>query len=153
MAAEKDEARADARFFAPKFLNHWSSSARAPSPQGTRPTLGLRMNATRRVSSADFRGFRPSRRIQGDFFSLSLAPHQKGPKWACVVSKKVSAKAVARNRIKRRCRSVLHSLLKGVDTPIILVLQAKRSVAGASFAEVERDVSHLLQRAGVVQLS
>jgi len=105
------------------------------------------MKTTRRISGADFRSLRPARRINGALFSLSITPiSQPSPKYACVVSKKVSTKAVDRNLIKRRCRSVLQSELKHSVEPVALVLQAKRAAAQASFADIKHEIKTLLSR-------
>ena len=103
------------------------------------------MKAGHRLSSADFRRLRPSRRLSGEFFSLSIASSEgRALKWACVVSKKVSARAVVRNRVKRLCRSALQPLLKNRSEPLALVFHAKRPAAEASFADIQRDVERLL---------
>jgi ribonuclease P protein component len=102
-----------------------------------------------RLSSADFRTFRPARRISGDFFTLSIAPEGAGPKWACVVSKKVSVKAPVRNLIKRRMRSILRIALGDFHEPLALVFQAKRGAEKATFAQMRGDLAKLLGRAGL----
>ena len=105
------------------------------------------MTAGRRLSSADFRTLRPSKRVQGTLFSLSIAVREAGAAWAVVVSKKVSRKAVARNLVKRRSRSVLARELKKFDEPRALILTAKRGAAEATFAETKKDIETLLDRA------
>ena len=82
----------------------------------------------------------------GDFFTLSIAPSPSGLRWGCVVSKKVAAKAAARNTLKRRVRAILAPQLKKGAPPLALVFQAKRAAAGASFAELKRDLSALVAR-------
>ncbi len=104
------------------------------------------MTTSHRLSTADFKKLRPSRRINGEFFSLSIAPYVTGLKWACVVSKKVSAKAVTRNLVKRRCRNVLRIELKNVRKPLALVFQTRRGAAQATFTEIEKDVRTLIER-------
>jgi len=106
------------------------------------------MNNTR-LSSADFRKFRPARRVNGDFFSVSLATDAAGPKWACVVSKKVSTKAPVRNLVKRRTRALLRVELEKFAQPVSIVFQAKRGAGEASFAQLKEDVRKLLERAGL----
>jgi len=107
------------------------------------------MNTGHRLSSADFRALRPTRRLQGSLFALSIAPREKGPAWATVVSKKVSKKAVARNLVKRRCRSILATELKKFREPRALIFTAKRGAAEASFSETKKDIETLLERAGL----
>lgn len=107
------------------------------------------MTSSYRLSSADFKKIRPARRLNGTFFTLSLAPHPRGLKWACVVSKKVSPKAVLRNLIKRRCRSVVQKTLSTIHEPLALVFLAKRGAAEASFSELKQDLEALLGRGGL----
>ena len=107
------------------------------------------MKQPHRLSSADFRKFRPARRVNSDFFTLSIARDSAGPKWACVVSKKVSVKAPIRNLVKRRTRSILHSSLRALHEPLALVFQAKRGAQVATFAQLKSDLERLLGRAGL----
>lgn len=60
--------------------------------------------SVRLLSSIDFR-FRPFRRLESDHFRFVYNPVGKG-RLGISVSKKVSKKAVARNRIKRLLREV-----------------------------------------------
>lgn len=88
------------------------------------------------------------RRIAGRFFSLSIAPLPSGPaKISCVVSKKVSLKAVERNVVKRRCREAARTDLKTIEQPLALIFHAKKGAAQASFAEIRQDIEKLLQSA------
>jgi ribonuclease P protein component len=107
------------------------------------------MNVGHRITSADFKTLRPTKRIQGAVFSLSIASRQQGPAWAVVVSKKISKKAVARNLVKRRCRSVLTYELKKFREPRALVFTAKRGAAEATFLDTKKDIETLLERAGL----
>src|SRR3989338_2060757 len=91
-----------------------------------------------------------SRRFHGALFSLSvtgLPAGARGPKCACVVSKKVSPKAVERNRIKRRCREAVRAFLLKRQEPLALVFYAKREARGAAFEDIREDTASLLGRA------
>lgn len=89
--------------------------------------------------------FKPARRINGRFFTLLIGPaFGESMKYACVVSKKAAAKAVSRNSIKRRCREAIRSECKAVGKPRTFVFYAKSSAAGASFADIRRDIKELL---------
>ncbi|OGG58544.1 hypothetical protein A2765_02340 [Candidatus Kaiserbacteria bacterium RIFCSPHIGHO2_01_FULL_56_24] len=92
------------------------------------------------------RGFR---RLSGTLFSLSygLIPRRTTPGGACVVSAKAVPRAVARNRIKRRCRSILLGMLRDADSPLVLVWHAKKGAAKASFAEIEAEMLALSRTA------
>lgn len=102
-----------------------------------------------RLSRADFiRLPRASRRVHGSYFSLTstLFPALGEPRAACVVSKKIAARAVDRNRIERRCREVLRPLMKNIKQPFALIFHAKREAVGATFVEIQRDILKLLER-------
>jgi ribonuclease P protein component len=91
----------------------------------------------------DLRGVR----VHGGLFSLLVAPSpMTHAKCACVVSKKVSTKAVERNTIKRRCRAILAKRVMKLEVPRALVFHAKRESANATFAEITRDIESLLAR-------
>ncbi|MEK7480404.1 MAG: ribonuclease P protein component [Patescibacteria group bacterium] len=98
-----------------------------------------------------------ARRFHGALFSLSvteLPSGARGPKCACVVSKKISPKAVERNLIKRRCREAVRTLVLQRVEPLApqtagltLVFYAKREARGAAFADIRKDTASLLERA------
>ena len=71
----------------------------------------------------------------------------RGPKCACVVSKKVSPKAVERNLIKRRCREAARALILKRNEALALVFYAKREARGAAFENIRKDTASLLGRA------
>ncbi|MEK7601119.1 MAG: ribonuclease P protein component [Patescibacteria group bacterium] len=91
------------------------------------------------------RNTRAARRVSGAFFSVSATSGGKTARFGIVVSKKVAAKAVDRNLIKRRFRA---SLLKhlGVAPAGTYVFVAKRDAAGASFADIRDDIAALISR-------
>ena len=104
-----------------------------------------------RLSRAEFiRLPRAGRRVHGNYFSLTLTPLSDGSgiKAACVVSKKVSARAVDRNRIERRCRETLRPLLPHIQKPTALIFHAKREALAASSEEMQQDIQKLLKRLG-----
>lgn len=79
------------------------------------------------------------------YFSLGIGSGA-GVKAAIVVSKKVSARAVDRNRVKRRARAILSGALAPLP-PASYVFYAKKDAVGASFDEVKRDIMKMLARA------
>ncbi len=107
-----------------------------------------------RLSHADFARIprAKARRIHGTYFSLTVAPlpEGSGPKTACVVSKKIAARAIDRNGIQRRCREVLRSHLINIKQPFALVFHAKREAVSASLADTKKDIDLMVVRAGVL---
>lgn len=106
-------------------------------PRGTRLT---------RVGFKDFTS--RSRREHGRFFTLALVLRNdtKGPRAACIVSKKVATRAVDRNLIKRRARAALAPALRGVSVSLSIALYAKKDALHASYKEVADDIAHLMSR-------
>lgn len=88
---------------------------------------------------------RPSKRVHGALFSLSVSPSATGAaQVACVVSKKVSPKATVRNLVKRRCREAARACALPSHA---LVFTAKAAAAKATYAAVKADVQALVARA------
>ncbi|MBI5470501.1 ribonuclease P protein component [Candidatus Kaiserbacteria bacterium] len=109
-----------------------------------------RENSLKRADFLKMNAARP-RREYGAFFSLSIGPSAgggsaSGGKFAVVVSKKVSPKAVVRNLIKRRTRDALRHKLKNFDKPLLLAFHAKPAARDAAFDDIARDIHALLSR-------
>ena len=104
------------------------------------------------LSHADFELMANSRfrRERGTYFALSHGsipgPQEGCPRVACVVSKKVAARAVDRNLIKRRCRDAARRLIADIKEPLALVFYANRNAKDASYEEIEKDMSKLVQK-------
>ncbi len=107
------------------------------------------MPARLRLSRADFSRMRGFRRLQGGLFSLSygVISERIGAGVAVVVSKKVAADAVDRNRIKRRSRAILGRIVPSLSPARVFVAVAKKGAATASFDDFALDLENLLQRA------
>lgn len=73
------------------------------------------------------------------FLPVSTLPKSRA---AVVVSKKVAARAVDRNKIKRRTYNILRSVLPSLPTGTLLIFVKKEAVA-KSFQELEREISSL----------
>lgn len=108
------------------------------------------MPAKYRLTRADFKNMRGFRRLQGRFFSLSFGTiHSRATGGAaCIVSSKVAAKAVTRNRIKRRCREAMRELVSNRALNTVFVVVAKKGASTATAAETAADLHNLFARAG-----
>lgn len=101
-----------------------------------------------RLSRADWlRLPRPTRRVHGSYFSLSVVPFPSpgGPRVALVVPKKIAKRAVDRNKIERRCREALRPLMGNVQKSVALIFHAKREAREAAYAEVAADIRKMLR--------
>ena len=103
-----------------------------------------------RLARSDFDRMRGFIRLQGRLFSLSYGtlPGRTASGAACVVSKKVAARAVDRNRIKRRSRAILETFARSAKPAAVVVAYAKKGAADASFEETRADLESLLARTG-----
>jgi len=101
------------------------------------------MPRTGRPQEADRGSIRLSKRTHSQLFSLFFSSSSEGARASCTVSKKVEPSAVARNLLKRRVREVLRPLLPSLP-PGMYRLSAKKPSAGATFAELTRDIRRLL---------
>jgi ribonuclease P protein component len=70
---------------------------------------------------------------------------------AYVVGRRVSRRAVERNRVRRRLREAFRALLPSVRGRHDIVMIAHRSALGASYGDLHAALQRLLRSAGVVQ--
>src|SRR3989344_8068840 len=108
------------------------------------------MSKSGKISRADFMRLEKAKghRVHGALFSLSVFLLSPGDvfRCACVVSKKVTSKAVERNRIKRWCREAVRMHAWSIGRPLALVFRAKKEASHATFRDVERDVHSLVEK-------
>ncbi|MDN5896494.1 MAG: ribonuclease P protein component [Nocardioides sp.] len=110
----------------------------------------------RLTSGADFRvatrrGRRAgSRTLVVHLWSPQLAVPTIGepgePARAGFVVSKMVGNAVVRNRVKRRLRHLVRESLSRIPDSGVLVVRALPASAEASYAELDRDLSHCLRR-------
>jgi ribonuclease P protein component len=109
--------------------------------------LQRKMPRKYRLSRADFKNMRGFSRLQGQFFTLSYGTIPgRGCGAACVVAKKVAPRATARNRIRRRCTTVLRGLLPTALSRCYVFL-AKKTASSASFDAIREDIQLLIVKA------
>ncbi len=101
-----------------------------------------------RLTRADLASLPQPRRTHGEFLSLSISegPFTE-PRFACVVSKKVSLRAVDRNRVKRRVRASLAPIIPLITEPRAFVLVAKAKSRDATYQEIDQDVRRVIESA------
>ncbi|OHA17146.1 MAG: ribonuclease P protein component [Candidatus Taylorbacteria bacterium RIFCSPLOWO2_02_FULL_43_11] len=93
--------------------------------------------------------FKNGKRGISGFFSLYYSPIQKsgGRHFAVVVPKKISSKAVSRNKIRRRIYHILHQKYgntSGSSMAIVLIL--RKNVVSTPFSSVKSEVESLLSK-------
>jgi len=79
-------------------------------------------------------------------------PDGARPKLGVVTSKKIGG-AVERSRARRLLRECFRQHQHELGQPVEIILVARNSIAGRSFAEVEKDYLTTLKRAGLLKQS
>jgi ribonuclease P protein component len=103
--------------------------------------------AARLLQPGQFKAcFGGPQRLSGRMFRLHLAPSpESGARLGLAVSRKVSPRAVVRNRIKRVARETFRLARAGLPA-VDVVLLAKREAATASSAELHAELSLLWRK-------
>lgn len=74
-------------------------------------------------------------------------PHVR---FAFLVSTKVSKRAVDRNKVKRRLREIVRSLLPDTAPGVDVVFLTKKDILTKSYSEIEKSVKKILKKARVI---
>lgn len=86
------------------------------------------------------------RLLNGDFFSLKIAPSpRKDNLFSFVVSAKVARTAVGRNRLRRRGYAAVAAFSGRFKPSHLFVFFAKAAAASASFNDLSRDIGRLTE--------
>jgi len=72
-------------------------------------------------------------------------------KFAFIISKKISKKAVVRNKIRRLLAESVRVNLKNIKKGYLVLFLVKKEIVGMKFGEVEREVKRMFERVGVVK--
>ncbi len=75
---------------------------------------------------------------------------EKNIRFAFAVSAKVSKKAVARNRLKRRARSITSKLLPSFKKDIAVLVFFKKGSEALDFKELEKELTFAYEKAGIL---
>lgn len=76
---------------------------------------------------------------------------RKNSRFAVVASNKVSKKAVARNRLRRRVKAWIRENLERIRTGKDIIIIAKPAAASASPEEVKKNLAKAFQRAKLLK--
>ena len=97
------------------------------------------------------RVFNHGKSLGGSTVAFYFVENEFGrPRAGFIASKKVSRKAVERNRAKRLMREVFR-LNKHRLGPYDLIFIARKGIVGKKFQEVERDFLKLAKKAGILK--
>lgn len=87
------------------------------------------------------------------FFSIKVVPGAKTTEktlFSCVVSKKLAKTAVLRNKIRRRVYEAVKKSLPSIKNGYICLVFVKKEVINADFSTLEKNISELLKKAGIL---
>lgn len=84
--------------------------------------------------------------------SLFVLRYEGAESFSCaiVVSKKVSAHAVERNRIKRMYKKVIREILKTQELPYSMVFYTRKKNTEASIDEIRQSVQQIFKKEGII---
>lgn len=102
----------------------------------------------RLLKHAEFdRVYRQGRRHFGGHLTVFYLPRpqSEAPRVGFTLSRALGS-AVERNRIRRRVREALRLHLRELEKAVDVVINPKRSAAGAGFPELEAEISRALAR-------
>ena len=70
-----------------------------------------------------------------------IASRRHDSKIAILVSKKIDKRAVVRNKLRRRAREIIHSLLPHVKSSYDIVISFQKGVENLSFQELKKKLN------------
>lgn len=86
------------------------------------------------------------------FLTLGFVKNKlNNSRFAVIVGKKVSKKAVTRNSIKRKTVEIIRLSLEQIKPGFDIVFISKPEIQGKKYKEIETVVSGLLKRAGLIE--
>jgi ribonuclease P protein component len=90
-------------------------------------------------------------RVRSLLLTLYVVPSKKAnSRFGFVVGTKVSKRATIRNKLKRRMRAVVARALPAIKPGIDALLIARPQAEEATFQEVEKTITNLLQTARLI---
>ena len=90
--------------------------------------------------------FKEGKSVKGEFLLVKiLKSHLKKSRFGFIVSKKISNKAVERNKIKRRLRKAFSDRLKSFSGSLDVVIIALPGILEKNFSEIEQAIAKLFK--------
>ena len=91
--------------------------------------------------------FKNGKSIKTDFSVWKVSEsHLPESRFGFVVSKKVSNKAIVRNKVKRRLRSIVFAQLKNISLSKEVVVVTLPGIEKKEFSEIQDMVSHFFKK-------
>ncbi len=106
----------------------------------------------RLIKERDFQRVYKGKGIKNFLFSLRFQKSRfKNPRIGFVVGKNVSVKSIKRNKLKRRMREVLKTLLPHIKENLDIVITAFPKSVDLKFEEIEKEITLLFKKARLLQ--
>jgi len=94
--------------------------------------------------------YKQGKTIIGDFLFLKIIKNNLNTNhFGWVVSLKVSKKAVARNRIRRRLKEISRENSKDIKPGFNILIIAKPNIVDKEFQEIKKELEELFQKAKI----
>lgn len=102
----------------------------------------------RLTKKSDFdKVFKDGKSTKGDFLIFRvLKNHSKESRFGFIVSKKISNKAIIRNKIKRRLRGIIFKDLENIKKSIDVVIIALPHIKTKTFLEIKEKVNSFFKK-------
>lgn len=96
--------------------------------------------------------FKNGKSFQGKFMVVKIAPNINDiSRFAIIVSKKVSSKAVIRNFAKRRIKNIINSFFPRFSSKANIVVIVKTFSKDTPFSDLSYDLEEILIRAKILK--
>lgn len=104
------------------------------------------------TKNADFkRIYQKGKFFSNEFFLVKLHPNRfPNNRFAVIVNKKISKKAVIRNKIKRQIREIIRINQGQLKTGFDIIVIVKKDLTRESYKNIEQNLLHLFKRAGLL---
>ncbi len=98
------------------------------------------------------RVYKKGKSFKEDFLILKVVKSNLAKsRFVFIISRKVSKKAVARNKIKRRLREIIKKQTKRIAPGFDILVIARSEIVEKSFLEIEKILIKLLKRAKLIK--
>lgn len=96
------------------------------------------------------KAFKQGKSFRQDFLFMKIAENDLNEtRFGFIVSKKISNKAVIRNKIKRQLREIVRNQLDQIKKGLDIVLVALPEIKNKDFQKIEQTVNKLLKKARI----
>jgi ribonuclease P protein component len=104
------------------------------------------------TKNTDFkRIYQKGKFFSNDYFLIKYHPNRfSETRFAFVINKKISKKAVVRNKIKRQIREIVRNNLKQFKSGLDIIIVIKKDLSQVPFSQIEKNLLQVCQKAGLL---